>query len=1179
MRHHILRIGLCIGVFVFGADAILASQLPAREGSTSVVEVDRSGATRARGGAGLADSIGRQVAAACPTGKGNLNTWGPVTCTASSCSAPVVWTAPADAPRGTVYEMVASYPTGGYCAWDGTERVVGTTTGTSLTMTGIPLNHTYSVYVRVQGCTDLLGGFSGAGDTFLTPTLNPTLSGAATGSNVTLSFVAPDDLTFYRYPQRSTDGVTFQDLPITNWQYYCPVGTHASYTDAGLAPGTYWYRIWTLPNYSGGGGYSNVVQLVVGTCTPLPAPTVSTVPSATPNQAGLTASVTYHGGSTYSWTVTNGLLTSGQGTAAITFTAGSSGNVGVSVVETAGSCSSPPGVATVPISGACVGKVSSLTETPLTRSGQQIKGLDMWTTPSGKRRILASGINGVEVVDPDAGRVTAVLPQETWQAQGNGQGIVFTASSTSGVCAFNVGDSTGTLSPLVCLRGTATPNSRSYSLALPGSGSDVITGNGTTLQWLRFDRASSQLDDVADAYSLSPIFGVATSGTTVAVASSGYGLELFTLSGLGSQGPYEIVPRGAISLIGSPYDVEICGSNAWVAGYWGGLLKVDISNLDSPRLLGTFSFAPPYVFDVACNSNFLAVASGSDSTGAMGAVKLFKRADADNSAGTLPAPVWSQSFDYATSIALTDNLMGIGREPSPVSAWSLGSCSLPQLWLVPGAVWSSGQGGAEWQTDVAVFNPSATSAVQVQVAFLDGSAPIFTLSDLNGKWKPVSVAPQATVAFSNVLSALFGLAKGNFGALLVRVDGTAASQPVVSGMTYDVSRGVGGTVGLSLPAAPLPSGAGAGIQAAGDVMELIGLRDTATNHTNFALANLYSDYVTAEVGFFGPDGRQLGQAVTMFLNPFGVQQLSNALSQSPPGGAGYDKGSNPVDSYRARVRLISGTAVLPYASVIDDVSKDPVLVTGTKSPVASYRIPGVVRTAGKAGTLWRSDLVIYNPSTSARSVRVGYSWLDAGGTNRTSAASIPFAAGQIVQWVDFVRVWLGLAEGDSDPYVSSFVDVSPADANADPLLVTARTYNNQPTGNVGLSVPGYTGADAASGSGAVKRLAFAGLRSDSNFRSNVALFLASGPNVNNGGASVKVYDANGTFLTSTSIGLTPASPFIQVSIDSLIAASPGNTSALAVVVENLVGSPISGYATVVDNRSGDGSLVPATPLP
>ncbi len=94
----------------------------------------------------------------------------------------------------------------------------------------------------------------------------------------------------------------------------------------------------------------------------LPAPSLPAIQgpaSALPGQAGLTASVDFHWGSSYAWTIFNGTITSGQGTNAITFSAGPGPvkvdgmQVGVvlSVVEssTAG-CQSEAATATVTLS-------------------------------------------------------------------------------------------------------------------------------------------------------------------------------------------------------------------------------------------------------------------------------------------------------------------------------------------------------------------------------------------------------------------------------------------------------------------------------------------------------------------------------------------------------------------------------------------------------------------------------------------------------------------------------------------------------------------------------------------------------------------------------------------------------------------------------------------------------------
>ncbi|MCE7957971.1 MAG: hypothetical protein DYH06_08555, partial [Acidobacteria bacterium ACB2] len=80
------------------------------------------------------------------------------------------------------------------------------------------------------------------------------------------------------------------------------------------------------------------------TVNPVPATPVISAPDVVASGAsGLIASVESHAGSTYAWTITNGTITGGQGTAAITFAAGAAGQLTLQVVETAGGCASAAG--------------------------------------------------------------------------------------------------------------------------------------------------------------------------------------------------------------------------------------------------------------------------------------------------------------------------------------------------------------------------------------------------------------------------------------------------------------------------------------------------------------------------------------------------------------------------------------------------------------------------------------------------------------------------------------------------------------------------------------------------------------------------------------------------------------------------------------------------------------------
>jgi hypothetical protein len=109
------------------------------------------------------------------------------------------------------------------------------------------------------------------------------------------------------------------------------------------------------------GGYS--VTVTVSGCTSAPGTTnvvVNTAP-ATPvitapagtvaGTTGLTASAVSHAGSSYSWGITNGTITFGQGTSQIAFTAGTPGTpLTLSVTETNSSgCPSAAGNATVTV--------------------------------------------------------------------------------------------------------------------------------------------------------------------------------------------------------------------------------------------------------------------------------------------------------------------------------------------------------------------------------------------------------------------------------------------------------------------------------------------------------------------------------------------------------------------------------------------------------------------------------------------------------------------------------------------------------------------------------------------------------------------------------------------------------------------------------------------------------------
>jgi len=176
--------------------------------------------------------------------------------------------------------------------------------------------------VVTSGCATVTAAVSG-GATVCSGTSTPvtvTVSGGTPPFSVTLTNGGGT--------QTGTSPLTFSVSPSSTTTYAVLSGN-----DASLCPVT--------------GNGSAIV-----TVDPKPAtPVITTGPVVGPGSPNRVASVPNHAGSTYAWGITNGTITSGQGTSTITYTAGTTGTLTLAVVETvtATTCSSDPGTATVTV--------------------------------------------------------------------------------------------------------------------------------------------------------------------------------------------------------------------------------------------------------------------------------------------------------------------------------------------------------------------------------------------------------------------------------------------------------------------------------------------------------------------------------------------------------------------------------------------------------------------------------------------------------------------------------------------------------------------------------------------------------------------------------------------------------------------------------------------------------------
>ena len=214
-----------------------------------------------------------------------------------------------------------------------------------------------SVTVRTSaGCTS-----SGTADVALDP--SPTIS----------SFTAtPSTISFF-----GTSTLNFTIANATSWSLSSSLG-HSAGPASGSGSGAF-TAVYSADNATGTdtvtltvtgpcGTTTQTVQIVV--CSPADTPnaTITAPSSVCHDSTDNAASVPSAGaGATYAWTITNGTITGGNGTNAITFSAGPTGPVQLSVTVTNASGCPAPGSASVTVTPAL--GISSLTATPSTIPG------------------------------------------------------------------------------------------------------------------------------------------------------------------------------------------------------------------------------------------------------------------------------------------------------------------------------------------------------------------------------------------------------------------------------------------------------------------------------------------------------------------------------------------------------------------------------------------------------------------------------------------------------------------------------------------------------------------------------------------------------------------------------------------------------------------------------------------
>lgn len=462
---------------------------------------------------------------------------------------------------------------------------------------------------------------------------------------------------------------------------------------------------------------------------------------------------------------------------------------------------------------------------------------------------------------------------------------------------------------------------------------------------------------------------------------------------------------------------------------------------------------------------------------------------------------------------------------------------------------------SQWQSDVRVANTGATPVTY---------ALRFTPTDTDGTAATSSstfdVQPGETVALDDVVQSWFGVLSGT-GSLELRAitdadedsGATPMASTVVSSRTYTTS-GSGttfpeGTYGQFVPAIPR----GEFVSKSGDsadVLTLLQIAQSSRFRTNLGLVEGSGEPATARVRVYDKSGGKLTE-LSVPLQPGEQKQLNGFLEQR----------GIAADDARVDVDATSGSGrITAYASVIDNVTSDPIFVSPVRRRNAAARlvIPGIADLDGAAAR-WTSDVRIFNPGAAAAQATLTFTPQDSSQTPATGSVTI--APGTTRTLDSIVRTFFGRTNA------GGALTIAAADGQS--LIASARTYATQGAGTYGQFIPALNAADGAGRDG--RTLQFVQVEESENFRSNLGVMETAGAPAT---VEVTARRERSDELRTLTLTLRP-NEFVQLNSVLRQMGLPKTYNARLAVRVTAGDGKIAAYVSMIDNRTQDPTYIPA----
>jgi subtilisin-like proprotein convertase family protein len=443
---------------------------------------------------------------------------------------------------------------------------------------------------------------------------------------------------------------------------------------------------------------------------------------------------------------------------------------------------------------------------------------------------------------------------------------------------------------------------------------------------------------------------------------------------------------------------------------------------------------------------------------------------------------------------------------------------------------TAGAEGTQFVSDVRIFN-GGSAAANVMVIFTPAGADGTITFDA----VRLVIAPQQTLSLDDVVGRTFHAAgvgslelQGDTGKLLV----TSRTYNGVAGRTYGQfipSAATSDAVGLSELPLLIPQ-----------------LQNTDAFRTNVGFAEVAGGSGAVRVTLFDGTNHLLA------ANDYSI--LPYSQGQVPILGG---RGGTQALAAHAEVQLLSGSArIIAYGSVVDNVSGDPIYVPARRISTVpgTTSIPAVLYSDGANNTHWRSDLWLTNGNGADAPVTFIFRPA-AGGLEQQAVGTLH--GGETGTYFNVVDI-LGLPSGSLGQLA---IQTVPG------VLATSRTWTTGDAGSFGQFIPARSPAEAIGVGGGPRQTIQ--LESSASYRTNVGAAEVGGQAAT---VRFRVYNGAGVLIAQSDRDIV-ANGLVQFNLAEIGVTAMTNGR---VSIEVTGGSGrVLGYASVVDNLSGDPIYIPA----